>query len=147
AARIEAAQGPELQAMATWLVQHDRPVPQAAVDAGVDVARMGGQVARAVDGGAGTAGSGHAGHGSDHADLPGSASPAELEDLAAARGREADLLFLDLMTRHHEGALEMAETHGAEGIDIRAVEMSTDVHVEQGVEIDRMAQIRERLTG
>lgn len=147
AARIEAAQGPELQAMATWLVQHDRPVPQEAVDAGVDVARMGGQVARAVDGGAGTAGSGHAGHGSDHADMPGMASPAELEDLAAARGREADLLFLDLMTRHHEGALEMAEAHGAEGIDIRAVEMSTDVHVEQSVEIDRMAEIRERFAG
>ena len=56
ASRIEAAQGPELQTMAAWLVQHDRPVPQEAVDAGVDVRGMGGQVARSVDGGAGTAG-------------------------------------------------------------------------------------------
>lgn len=145
AERIEAAQAPELAAMAAWLVEHDRPVPQAAVDAGVDVAGMGGQVARGVE--AASASGGHAGHGGEHADMPGMASPAELDALAAARGREADLLFLELMTRHHEGALEMAGVHGAEGIDERAIEMSTGMHSEQAVEIDRMEQLRERLAG
>ena len=77
--------------------------------------------------------------------MPGMASRAELDSLAAAQGQEADVLFLELMTRHHEGALEMAGVHGAEGIDERAIEMSTSVHTEQAVEIDRMARLLERL--
>lgn len=145
AERIEAAQRPEMEVMAAWLVQHDRPVPREAVDAGIDVEGMGGQVARAVEGGAASTG-GHGSHGS-HDDMPGMASPAELDALAAARGREADLMFLELMSAHHEGALEMAGVHGAEGIDERAIEISTSVHAEQAVEIDRMAQLRERLAG
>lgn len=137
AERVEASQRPEIAAMAAWLVAHDRPVPREAVDAGVDVRGMGGQVARAAGHGAG--------HGAEG--MPGMATAAELEALGAARGTEADLLFLDLMTRHHEGALEMAGVHGAEGIDIQAIEMSTGMHTEQAVEIDRMAQIRDRLGG
>lgn len=143
AERIEAAQLPEVQVMATWLVAHDRPVPREAVDLGVDVTGMGGTVARAIEGGGGHT------HGADgdHAGMPGMATQAELDALAGAQGREADLLFLDLMTRHHEGALEMAGTHGAEGIDERAIELSTGMHAEQAVEIDRMEQLRDRLTG
>ena len=136
AQRIESAQGPEVQAMAAWLVAHDRPVPKEAVAAGVDVEAMGGEVARAVEAG---------GHGHGHAGMPGMATPAELEQLSAARGQEADLLFLELMTRHHEGALEMAAAHGAEGSDVQALEMSTEMHVEQTVEIERMADLRERV--
>ena len=93
-------------------------------------------VARAVEAG---------GHGHGHAGMPGMATPAELEQLSAARGQEADLLFLELMTRHHEGALEMAAAHGAEGSDVQALEMSTEMHVEQTVEIERMADLRERV--
>ena len=39
----------------------------------------------------------------------GMASDAELAALAAATGQEADCLFLELMIRHHEGAIPMAD--------------------------------------
>jgi uncharacterized protein (DUF305 family) len=41
--------------------------------------------------------------------MPGLASDAELDRLDAARGRQADALFLDLMADHHRGGLHMAE--------------------------------------
>ena len=36
------------------------------------------------------------------------ASPQELERLKAAKGEDAEILFLQLMIRHHEGGVEMA---------------------------------------
>ena len=51
--------------------------------------------------------------------MPGMATTAELDALAAARGREAEILFLRLMIRHHRGGVRMAVaaeallTHGA----------------------------------
>ena len=41
--------------------------------------------------------------------MPGMASEAELDDLASAEGRVADLMFADLMIDHHVGGIEMAE--------------------------------------
>ncbi|WP_433755088.1 DUF305 domain-containing protein [Nocardia sp. CA-135398] len=40
--------------------------------------------------------------------MPGMATIAELDALAAARGRDAEILFLQLMLRHHQGGLVMA---------------------------------------
>jgi uncharacterized protein (DUF305 family) len=47
------------------------------------------------------------------AEMPGMASEAELELLRAARGRDADALFLRLMEAHHRGAVHMA-AHAAD---------------------------------
>ena len=41
--------------------------------------------------------------------MPGMASEAQLARLAAARGRDADALFLTLMQDHHRGGVHMAE--------------------------------------
>lgn len=70
------------------------------------------------------------GHGSDEAShggdgggmgaMPGMASAEDLADLRAARGRELDVLFLQLMLRHHEGGLPMME-YGAQYASIAAV--------------------------
>ncbi|WP_336084481.1 DUF305 domain-containing protein [Nocardia sp. SSK8] len=46
-------------------------------------------------------------HGPTHDDA-GMASTAELDELSAARGAEAEVLFLRLMQRHHYGGLRMA---------------------------------------
>ena len=140
AERIRAAQGPELGAMVAWLVQEDELVPPEAVDAGVDVERLGGEVgARPQDGS------------HDHGGLEGQggmtgmATPEQLQELGAADGRDADVLFLRLMTAHHEGALEMVTAHVADGLDPRAREMSDEMFVEQTAEIGRMAELLERL--
>ncbi|MCM6772224.1 DUF305 domain-containing protein [Nocardia sp. CDC159] len=40
--------------------------------------------------------------------MPGMAAMSELDRLAAARGRDAEILFLQLMYRHHQGGITMA---------------------------------------
>ncbi|OLF08072.1 hypothetical protein BLA60_24710 [Actinophytocola xinjiangensis] len=45
--------------------------------------------------------------------MPGMATSQELDQLRAATGRELDVLFLQLMLRHHQGGLQMAE-YGAQ---------------------------------
>ncbi|MCX4962407.1 DUF305 domain-containing protein [Streptomyces virginiae] len=57
---------------------------------------------------------GHGGHtGHDTAKpgalMPGMATKEELDQLGAASGREAEVLFLQLMTDHHKGGVAMAE--------------------------------------
>jgi len=43
-----------------------------------------------------------------HTAMPGLATQAQIDRLAAASGRGLDVLFLQLMLRHHEGGIEMA---------------------------------------
>ncbi|MFC4604157.1 DUF305 domain-containing protein [Rhodococcus kronopolitis] len=45
--------------------------------------------------------------------MPGMATMAELDALTAARGRDAEVLFLQLMYRHHLGGVAMAQTADA----------------------------------
>jgi len=41
--------------------------------------------------------------------MPGLASEADIDKLRASSGKEADQLFVDLMSAHHEGGIHMAE--------------------------------------
>lgn len=52
--------------------------------------------------------------------MPGMASPEELARLRAATGRELDVVFLQLMLRHHEGGLPMMQA-AATGASVPAV--------------------------
>lgn len=54
---------------------------------------------------------GHAGHAAAKpgALMPGMATKEELERLGAANGRDAEVLYLQLMTDHHKGGVAMAE--------------------------------------
>lgn len=45
----------------------------------------------------------------DPDDMPGMATPEQLDQLANASGAEADSLFIDLMVAHHRGGIEMAQ--------------------------------------
>lgn len=53
------------------------------------------------------------GHPMDVYEMPGMASDEQLDELAASDGAEADRLFVELMTAHHEGGIDMA-TEAAE---------------------------------
>ncbi|WSF37336.1 DUF305 domain-containing protein [Streptomyces sp. NBC_01351] len=63
----------------------------------------------------GTPGGGHEGHGGHAAArpggplMPGMATKEELTRLDAIEGRDAEVLYLQLMTDHHEGGVAMAE--------------------------------------
>jgi uncharacterized protein (DUF305 family) len=54
------------------------------------------------------AGHGHGGTGGAPAAMPGMATPQEMEKLRQATGKDAEVLFLQLMIRHHEGGVDMA---------------------------------------
>ncbi len=77
----------------------------------------------------------------DHAHGPtsyGMAGASELTALAAAKGADFDRMFLQLMIRHHTGALKMAQEELADGQDQRMRLMARDVYAGQSIEIERM---------
>lgn len=113
--RIFDAQGPEIDMMNRWLVEHGKP----------PVAEGGGH-------------GGHGGHGGTTHAMPGMASEADLERLAGARGADFDRLFLRLMIAHHEGALVMAREAQNAAADVRVQEMADDVIATQAAEIAKM---------
>ena len=110
AERISAAQGPEIAAMTAWLEARGLPVP--------DV-RQAGHV--------------------EHGDMPGMATGEDMTRLAASQGPEFDRLFLELMIRHHGGALQMVDGAGAEHPQV--VDAVSDTGVTQSVEIRRMQEL------
>ena len=56
----------------------------------------------------------------------GMASADEIAALEAATGQEADCLFLELMIRHHEGAIPMAEAVIELGSEPRVLEVAAE---------------------
>jgi uncharacterized protein (DUF305 family) len=83
-------------------------------------------------------------HGS-HGSMPGMATPQQLEALAAARGVEADRMWLRLMTAHHRGALEMVLDQQRSGRDEVVTQLGDEVHVTQLAQINHMQRMLDRL--
>ncbi|MGP3920063.1 DUF305 domain-containing protein [Nonomuraea sp. 10N515B] len=82
-----------------------------------------------------------AGHAHEQAAGYGMATTQELNALRAARGATFDRLFLQLMTRHHEGAVKMAGEELADGRDQRMRLLAKDVYSGQSIEIARMKEV------
>lgn len=80
-------------------------------------------------------------HGGDHGSMPGMATQEQLNALGAARGKDFDRMFLQLMIAHHEGALKMATDVRAAGANIQVEEMADDVIATQSDEINRMKSL------
>ncbi|MEO3888939.1 DUF305 domain-containing protein [Nonomuraea sp. B5E05] len=76
--------------------------------------------------------------------MPGMASPQELTELRQAQGKDAEVLFLQLMIRHHEGGVEMAE--GLLKLSTRAevVNMAQKIVASQSGEIELMTKLLEK---
>jgi len=77
-------------------------------------------------------------------DVHGMLSRAEIEGLEASSGPEFDRRFLELMIRHHEGAIAMVrELFATDGAaqDAEMYELASDVEGEQRVEIQRMQRM------
>lgn len=77
----------------------------------------------------------------------GMATEAQLTALRAARGAAFDRMFLELMIRHHEGAVKMAGEQIAGGRDQRMRLMARDVAAGQSIEITRMRETLDGLPG
>jgi uncharacterized protein (DUF305 family) len=122
AERIADEQRPEIDAMAKWLRAKGESVPPQATK---------------TDFGSAT---------HHHTGMPGMATQGQLQELAAARGADADRLWLKLMTAHHEGALAMVVQQHRDGSDDVVTQLGDEIHVTQSVQIGYMREMLDRLT-
>lgn len=76
-----------------------------------------------------------------HHDMAGMATPAQMAALAETKGTDFDRLFLELMIRHHDGAITMVKDlmeQDGSAYDAVLFEFTNDVTNDQAVEIERM---------
>ena len=68
-------------------------------------------------------------------------TPEMMDQLMAAQGAAFDRMFLEMMTTHHNGAIEMARTEQAEGPNPQALELAATIETDQSGEIEEIRQI------
>ena len=113
AAKIEAAQGPEIDTMTGWLEDWGQEAPSDSM------------------GGMDDSGS----------DMSGMMSDAEMESMGAATGAEFDQMFLTMMIEHHTGAIEMAKTEQQAGENPDAIALAEKIEADQTAEIAQMEDL------
>ena len=116
---IQAAQDPEIQTLSGWLTAWGQPVPTPM--AGHDMSQMGG--------------------------MDGMMSAQEMQQLQAASGATFDRMWLQMMTRHHQGAVAMATTETQQGQSADAKVLAGQIITAQNKEIATMAQLLPTITG
>lgn len=114
---IEQAQAPEIQTMSGWLAAWGQPVPS-----GDPSSSMGGMD---MSGGS----------------MPGMMTGAEMQQLADASDADFQQLWLEMMVRHHEGAVAMARTEIAQGEYPDAIALARSIVDSQSAEIATMKKL------
>lgn len=159
AARIRAAQAPEIDIMNGWLAAWGAPTSGATSTQGTGGTDMGGMdhsgmghSGGTTDGGAdgGTAvpdasagdPSGGQAPGGDTSPMPGEMTPEQMQQLAAASGTEFDARWLELMIAHHRGAVPMAGRELEFGLNPDALDLARTIAQTQAVEIGEMEQMQ-----
>lgn len=115
AQQIREAQVPEVEDMTDWLTAWGQEVPETSLDhtnAGHDMEGM--------------------------SDMPGMMSAEEMTSLQSAADADFQRMWLEMMVRHHEGAIEMAETEEAHGEYPAAIALARSIQAAQQAEIDQM---------
>ncbi|MBY8336884.1 DUF305 domain-containing protein [Alteriqipengyuania sp. NZ-12B] len=126
AGRIDAGQGDEIAFMRDWLSSRGLPATMQHT-----AANMGGMT--------------HA----EHMAAMGMATPDQMKRLASLQGTAFDALFLELMIRHHQGAIRMVDDlldQPGTAYDPVMFEFVNDIKVEQQGEIDRMNAVGAKLS-
>lgn len=112
AAKIEAAQGPEITTMSDWLSTWGEPVPDD-MSMGHDMSSMGN----------------------------GMMSEDDMSQLKDASGAAFDIAFLKGMTMHHEGAVQMAKAELSGGQNTQAKALAQAIVTTQNAEIGQMRDL------
>jgi uncharacterized protein (DUF305 family) len=123
AAKIAAAQGPEIETMQNLLEAWGQP-PAPEME-GADHSAMSSEEMATMP-----------------ADMPGMVAEDEMAALAAAKGAKFDRMFLALMIEHHRGALLMAKTEGAQGKNQEALSLAERMKAAQAAEIKKMQRMK-----
>jgi len=112
AGRIDASQIDEIDFMENWLTERGKSVPDPTQ-------------------------TGHA----HHHKMMGMATPEQMNKLEASNSTDFDRLYLNLMIRHHDGAIDMVDRLNefpGSAYDPQLYEFVTDLENDQAVEIERM---------
>ncbi len=112
--RIAKAQEPEIATMSGWLTAWGAPVP--------------------------SPGAMHHDMG-DKVQMPGMMTDQEMQALSRASGKDFDAMFLQMMIKHHQGAVEMARTEQAQGQDAAAKQLAAKIEADQTAEIAEMQRL------
>ncbi|MFZ4155586.1 DUF305 domain-containing protein [Streptomyces pseudogriseolus] len=108
AADIKKAQDPEIKILSGWLTSWGEEVPAEG----------------AMD---------HSMH-----DMGGMMTEEQMTELENASGKAFDTAFMGMMIKHHEGAVEMAETEQSDGAYAPAKKMAGEIITSQSAEIEQM---------
>ena len=73
--------------------------------------------------------------------MPGMATEAEIEELAASSGAAADQLFVELMSEHHRGGIHMAEVAAADAANEDVRSMAAAMAASQAEEIGELERL------
>src|SRR5262245_16345863 len=76
--------------------------------------------------------------------VPGMMSPQDMSQLMAAHGAHFDRMFLQMMIRHHQGAVDMAKTEQARGLNPDAKKLAQQIETSQTAQIAQMQQMLEQ---
>ncbi len=79
--------------------------------------------------------------------MPGMATPAEMAKLQTLSGRALDIMFLQLMIRHHQGGLPMAQYAIDHASEPQVATMAKSIYAAQSSEIVQMEQLLRSLGG
>ncbi len=116
ATQIKEAQTPEIETMTGWLTAWGKDVPDASGGHGMgDMGDMG--------------------------DMPGMMSSGEMGDLDGAADSAFEDMWMTMMIRHHEGAIEMAKVEQAEGDFADAIALAKSIESSQQTEIATMQRM------
>ena len=116
---ISAAQGPEIEQMTRWLESWGEPTADDMMDMdGMDHGGM---------------------------DMDGMDQAGAMSDLDSLSGTEFDRRFLELMTAHHQGAIEMSEQELADGENADALALARRIIDAQNAEIVEMRNMLDGL--
>lgn len=121
---IRDAQGPEIETMTDWLDDWDEEVPETSND---HMHHDMGTMPEGTD------------------DMPGMMSAEEMEELEETSDAEFQRMWLQMMIRHHRGAIEMAEVEIEDGRYKPAVELAKAIIAAQEAEIDEMKDLLDTL--
>ncbi|TKV60878.1 DUF305 domain-containing protein [Nakamurella flava] len=136
AARISAAQQPEIDRMTGWLQTWSIPGADPASSSTTATAHdMSGH---SMSGDTGTAATASPDSASVEHTAMGMMSAGEMATLTAARGADFDRIFLEMMIVHHEGAVDMSRTQLSAGRNPQALALAQDIIDNQTAEIAEM---------
>ncbi|NYF09142.1 uncharacterized protein (DUF305 family) [Leifsonia sp. AK011] len=78
--------------------------------------------------------------------MAGMLTPTQLDELRGATAHDAEILYLQLMIPHHEGALDMSREVVLGGVNHFTIQMARHILNEQQIEIEAMTRMIEEMS-